>query len=192
MQNQVMTLQIKSSIASTIILLGLLSSSYATPEWAVPSYSEAMLDRVLLKNVETLTLRHGHFTTGRRSDPIPQITCVGGSARCAHIPEVIQCENKGSNGTDIQWECKADMGRRYSFGEINVVCEGYEHANDPYIMEGSCGLEFTLNRGYKGVMNRQSPLASFFNLFLLIFAISTCCSPRHRRPSGGDFLMGVG
>lgn len=40
----------------------------------------------------------------------------------------------------LQWECKADMDSRYRFGEIAVNCERYSYSDDPYILEGSCGV----------------------------------------------------
>jgi len=48
--------------------------------------------------------------------------------------------NRGSDGADAQWECKATMDNEYQFGRIRVVCEGYEYPDDPYILKGSCGV----------------------------------------------------
>uniref|UniRef100_UPI00358E6C67 store-operated calcium entry-associated regulatory factor-like isoform X2 n=1 Tax=Myxine glutinosa TaxID=7769 RepID=UPI00358E6C67 len=102
-------------------------------------------DRVLLSDVQVLTLRRGAFTSARRSDPIPHLRCIGGSAGCpTNTPDVVQCTNRGSDGDDIQWECKASMESTYRFGRIEVSCEGYDYADDPYILQGSCGLEYTL------------------------------------------------
>ena len=50
----------------------------------------------------------------------------------------------------FQWECKSDMDNLYRFGEIEVVCEGYDYAEDPYITKGSCGLEYTLEYTKEG------------------------------------------
>lgn len=58
---------------------------------------------VLLRDVQALTLYRGRYTTARRSSPVPQLQCVGGSAGCsAFIPEVVQCQNKGWDGVDVQ------------------------------------------------------------------------------------------
>lgn len=59
-------------------------------------------DKVKLEDVKVLTLKAGQMTSGRRSSPVPQLQCVGGSARCAFRPQVVQCYNKGSDGYDIQ------------------------------------------------------------------------------------------
>jgi hypothetical protein len=31
-------------------------------------------------------------------------------------------------------------------GRIEVVCEGYDYPDDPYILQGSCGLEYRVER----------------------------------------------
>ncbi|NXA40008.1 SARAF factor, partial [Eudromia elegans] len=49
-----------------------------------------------------------------------------------------------------QWECKADLESGYRFGEIEVSCEGYDYPGDPYILEGSCGLLFSLELTEEG------------------------------------------
>ncbi|XP_010226467.1 PREDICTED: RE1-silencing transcription factor [Tinamus guttatus] len=50
----------------------------------------------------------------------------------------------------LQWECKADLESSYRFGEIEVSCEGYDYPGDPYILEGSCGLLFSLELTEEG------------------------------------------
>ena len=42
------------------------------------------------------------------------------------------------------------MDNLYRFGEIEVVCEGYDYPEDPYITKGSCGLEYTLEYTKEG------------------------------------------
>lgn len=34
------------------------------------------------------------------------------------------------------------------FGATTVTCEGFAYRDDPYVLKGSCGLEYTLNRNY--------------------------------------------
>ena len=70
---------------------------------------------------------------------------MGGSARCRNTPETVQCYNRGWDGINIQWECKSNLDSRYSFGQLEVLCEGYDHQDDSYVLAGSCGLEYTLN-----------------------------------------------
>lgn len=98
-----------------------------------------------LRDVSTLTLHRGQYTTARRSESIPQLQCVGGSAGCKHAPQVVQCYNRGSDGIDVQWECRAKLNKNVEFGKIEVSCEGYDYPDDSYILYGSCGLKYQLN-----------------------------------------------
>ena len=98
-------------------------------------------DKIKLKDVEVLTLYAGRMTNGRRSSPVPQLNCVGGTAGCNTFkPQVVQCYNRGFDGQDYQWECKTDMDNAYRFGQVAVTCEGYSHPDDPYVLKGSCGV----------------------------------------------------
>ncbi|KAL1485743.1 hypothetical protein MTO96_047232, partial [Rhipicephalus appendiculatus] len=89
--------------------------------------------------VRFLTLQQGQYTSGRRSHPVPQLNCRGGSAGCQDQPSVVQCYNRGTDGRDVQWECKAEMKRSQKFGLLRVTCEGYDHPQDEYVLVGSCG-----------------------------------------------------
>jgi len=113
-------------------------------------------DKVKLKDIEVLTLRNGQFTKGRRSPGVLQLSCVGGTAGCgAFTPQVVQCYNKGSDGFDVQWECKTDMDNAYRFGRVEVSCEGYDYPDDPYVLKGSCGLEYTIDLTKEGMSQSQ-------------------------------------
>ncbi|KAK0040707.1 store-operated calcium entry-associated regulatory factor [Biomphalaria pfeifferi] len=107
-------------------------------------------DKILLSDVKALTLHQGRMTNSRRSSPVPQLKCVGGSAQYKFTPKTVQCINRGSDGYDIQWECKTDMDNAYRFGHVEVTCEGYNYPNDPYILKGSCGLEYTVELTEEG------------------------------------------
>lgn len=86
----------------------------------------------------------------------------------------MQCHNAGSDGSDVQWKCEADLPNNIRFGQLDVYCEGAFHArycdclilsacyccthtlncrsfyvgynnpDDPYVLKGSCGLEYKL------------------------------------------------
>lgn len=49
------------------------------------------------------------------------------------------------------------MDNSYRFGKIEVSCEGYDYPTDPYILKGSCGLEYSLELTKEG-----SQKASYF------------------------------
>ena len=68
----------------------------------------------------------------------------------------MQCYNRGFDGVDVQWECKSDMDNDFRFGRVDVVCEGYDYPDDPYITRGSCGLEYTLDYTKEGERNKRT------------------------------------
>ncbi len=148
-------------------------------------------DSVMLKDIESLTLVTNWFTTGRRSSPIPQLNCVGGSA--SHLsklhPTTVQCYNRGSDGNDIQWECQAELDNSVKFGTINVVCEGFDYPDDPSILKGSCGLEYQMDYTSESTKAEYKQddrnvriiivIVFLFSISRLIFCPSTC----HHRSS---------
>ena len=166
-----------------LICIGDVNAKNPPPYTQVPG-------KVLLREVESITFRNSHFTTGRRSTPIQQINCVGGNQGCTSIPSTIQCTNKGTDGFDSQWECSAELDEQFKFGETNVVCEGYDYPNDPYILIGSCGVEYTLERTgarWKSTIDTDvswhEHLISLSLFGGLIWALSSCCggSPTYIR-----------
>ena len=113
---------------------------------AIVSGIAAEHKKVLLKDVKTIILTEGKFTTGRRSSPVAQLQCMGGTAGCKEgTPKTVQCTQSGFDGNDATWECKADLDNEYRFGKLEVTCEGYDYPEDPYILAGSCGLEYQLD-----------------------------------------------
>ncbi|XP_041042590.1 store-operated calcium entry-associated regulatory factor isoform X1 [Carcharodon carcharias] len=178
-------------------------------------------ERVLLREIQALTLHSGRYTTGRRTSPVRQLQCVGGTAGCnAFLPKVVQCYNKGWDGYDVQWECKTDMDKAYRFGAITVSCEGYNYPEDPYILRGSCGLEYVIelteeglrrkkpNSGFAHVSDENSTFShdSFsFMMILVLFALAylvymVCLRSQHNRnefpqdngQNPGDYCNGAG
>lgn len=101
-------------------------------------------------DVKVLRLYHGRKTTGRLVPPIHQLSCVGGTAGCkAFLPLVVECTNIGLGEDDVEWLCKTNMDKRYTFGNSSVNCEGYDYPNDYYIVNGSCGLEYTIDFDFR-------------------------------------------
>lgn len=113
-------------------------------------------DKVKLQDVQAITLEQGKMVNARRVAAIPQLSCVGGTAGChGYKPRVVQCLNRGFDGYDVQWECKADMDSAYQFGRLQVSCEGYDYPDDPYVLRGSCGLEYELELTGEGHRQQQ-------------------------------------
>ena len=103
-------------------------------------------DAVLLSNIKTLTLHNGRQTTSRRGPSVPQLECVGGNARGLHAVDVMRCTNAGADYApeDVQWTCQASLPTEFKLGSTEVVCEGYESPEDPFVLKGSCGVEYRL------------------------------------------------
>jgi len=121
-------------------------------------------DSVLLSNVKTLTLRKDLKTSHRRVAAVPQaryplshakrapltplqqLKCIGGNAKGLYDIDVMRCKNQGSDYEDenIQWTCTASLPADFKLGSTDVICEGYESSKDPYILKGSCGVEYRL------------------------------------------------
>ncbi|GMR37468.1 hypothetical protein PMAYCL1PPCAC_07663, partial [Pristionchus mayeri] len=159
-------------------------------------------DRVLLKEVTAITLTEGARTNGslmsnslagRRSSPVPQLTCVGGSAQGkVQEPRIVQCKNVGFDGSDVQWECKAELDSRVKFGRISVSCEGYNYPEDPFVLRGSCGLEYELDwksssersGGYKGSSSTTGE--SFLTFISIAFIACVVVYMIYNAVYGGD------
>lgn len=72
-------------------------------------------------------------------------------------------------------QCEAELPSWARLGAVQVSCEGWKHANDPYILRGSCGLRYDLLKMQEdGKSGWVSTL--FFVVFLgfLIFMAISC------------------
>jgi len=99
-------------------------------------------DKVLMSSVTSLTFYNDRWTTGRRNSPIRQMSCQSGPCKAA--PDVIQCVVTGRDGKDPQWKCDSTLPTNVELGKVEISCEGYDYPDDPYILHGSCGLEYAL------------------------------------------------
>ncbi|KAJ4324139.1 hypothetical protein N0V94_001495 [Neodidymelliopsis sp. IMI 364377] len=109
-------------------------------------------DKVKLSNIQSLTLRNGLDTSHRRVDAMPQLSCIGGNAKGLYEVDVMRCKNSGSDydSENIQWTCTASLPDEFKLGSTDVICEGYDYPDDPYILKGSCGVEYRLVLTDKG------------------------------------------
>jgi hypothetical protein len=106
-----------------------------------------LANKILLRDIQALTFHRNKLSSARRTSPVPQLTCVGGDA-CKlqeYLPDVVQCTNVGWDGVEVQWKCTAELEDHVRLGETTVACEGYSSRNDPYVLTGSCGLEYSLH-----------------------------------------------
>ncbi|OTB07207.1 hypothetical protein M426DRAFT_318238 [Hypoxylon sp. CI-4A] len=129
---------------STSLALLLASTQYPSLVRSASKPSNA----ILLSDVQTLTLRgSGAKTAHRRVSAIPQLKCVSSPSVCRlHEIDVMRCTNQGAgyDVEDVQWSCTAPLPPELKLGSTDVICEGYSGPDDPYVLKGSCGVEYRL------------------------------------------------
>ena len=103
-------------------------------------------ERVRLSDVKALTLRKDLKTSHNRVSAIPQLNCIGGTAKGLYEIDVLRCKNAGSSygDEDVQWTCTASLPAEFKLGSTDVICEGFSSSEDPYVLKGSCGVEYRL------------------------------------------------
>lgn len=99
-------------------------------------------EAVLLHDIKELEFTAGLFTASRRLAAIPQLECVGGSAKGYREPLAVRCVNVGR--VEAHWRCEATLDDSVKLGESTVTCEGFEGKLDPYVLRNSCGVKYTL------------------------------------------------
>ncbi|KAJ7158693.1 DUF1183-domain-containing protein [Mycena filopes] len=102
------------------------------------------MSRLELARIPALTFYKDSYTEARRTNPIPQLICVGKPCGLYSPEVVVRCHSLGGSGTEIDWKCEADLPESLRFGRVEVSCEGWSRAGDPYVLKGSCSLEYRL------------------------------------------------
>ncbi|KAL8741870.1 MAG: hypothetical protein Q9190_005577 [Brigantiaea leucoxantha] len=158
---------------------------------------------VLLSNVKTLTLRKDSKTSHRRVPAVPQLKCIGGNGKGLYEVDVMRCKNQGSDydADNVQWTCTASLPPEFRLGSTDVICEGYESSKDPYVLKGSCAVEYRLmltTAGEEKYGDRwqdawQRPLSSgsadwpsiiFWSMFILVVGWMIYSALFRRGPEG--------
>ncbi|KAI0346307.1 DUF1183-domain-containing protein [Trametopsis cervina] len=101
------------------------------------------MSKIALASIKSLTFYQDGLTTARRTEPIPQLSCIGKACNL-YTPEVVRCTNVGGHGADIDWKCEADLPEALRFGRVEVSCEGWSGPDDPFVLKGSCALNYRL------------------------------------------------
>ncbi|AFR98719.1 hypothetical protein C347_06703 [Cryptococcus neoformans AD2-60a] len=137
--------------------------------------------KIALSAVKTLTFYADKYTAGRRTNPIPQLTCKGPGCKVFQ-PDVVQCTNMGDDGLgNVQWKCDTDLPSSLRLGKVDVSCEGWSAPGDPNILQGSCGLTYNLYKVNKGLEYGEDPYSTlpssydrlFNKAFNIIFYLVT-------------------
>ncbi|KAJ7928974.1 DUF1183-domain-containing protein [Mycena leptocephala] len=131
------------------------------------------MSRVELAKISALTFYKDSLTEARRTKAIPQLICVGKPCKL-YTPEVVRCQSLGGSGTEIDWKCEADLPDSLRFGRVEVGCEGWARPGDPYVLKGSCSLEYRLVQVPGSLRNSDSDNYSggesqFFTVVWLAF-----------------------
>lgn len=134
--------------------------------------------RVRLENVGRVDLRPGALTAQHRGAPVPQMACVGGSARsqAARVGPAA-CWPVGGSGTDTRWRCDAQVPAGTRLGAFDVVCEGWSGAGDPWVATGTCGLEYRLEvdappqTAPRGLTELEMAMSVFSTLSLVLVLV---------------------
>lgn len=106
--------------------------------------STAPSDKVHIRDIQTVVANEGLMTKGRRSI-VPQIQCEAGP--CSMGPTQFMCHNQGFDGKDATWKCENQgTSAGYEITYSDVLCEGYDHPDDPYVTAGSCGVVYGLKQ----------------------------------------------
>lgn len=132
--------------------LNFLSTALLAAATLLEPVSALRSDKVKLSKIQSLTLREDQQTSHRRVSAIPQLKCIGGSARGLYDVDVMRCKNSGADYDEeaIQWTCTASLPEEFKLGSTDVICEGYDYPEDPFILKGSCGVEYRLVLTEKG------------------------------------------
>ena len=119
----------------------------------------------------------------------------------------MRCTNQGSeyDEEDIQWTCSASLPPEFKLGSTDVICEGYKNSDDPWVLKGSCGVEYRLLLTDAGEQRfgRIEPESSFSSglspifviaaVFLAFILITRCLgSNNDARGRGGNYPGGGG
>ncbi|OJT13898.1 Store-operated calcium entry-associated regulatory factor [Trametes pubescens] len=164
------------------------------------------MSRIRLDSISSLIFYKDTVTASRRAPAVQQLKCLGEPCRL-YRPDVVRCVSLGGSDTDVSWKCEADLPEALRFGAVEVLCEGWDGPSDPYILKGSCGLEYRLvqipdalrrpgadDPAYRGRLSSwlHDPAAAFFMLlwvavlaFILYNFLSSYFRPRAPAPLGG-------
>ena len=143
----------ESSYLALIVALFLAIFSPIASAGKVTNSKNVPKNAILLSKVESLTFHNGKKTTARRASAVPQLNCVGPKNICKlYNVEVMRCTNEGADydAENIQWACRADLPEEFKLGGTDVSCEGYASSDDPYVLKGSCGVDYRLLLTDKG------------------------------------------
>lgn len=130
--------------------------------------------KINLNDIQQLTFKKNRYTTGFRTNPIKQLNCVGGNA-CDHQDQIdeITCYNNGLKNESVIWKCNTNLSNDFTISDTTINCEGYTSEYDKFKLNGSCGLEYVMNKNEKYKINLKNILIiAGFLVFIMYFFLS--------------------
>nr|PNR32624.1 hypothetical protein PHYPA_024566 [Physcomitrium patens] len=94
-----------------------------------------------VNQMKKMEFHKGLNTSYKRAEPIPQLRCLEGCDN--YEPSMVQCSNI-KNDRNPKWQCEADLPRHLKFHKTTINCEGFDSVKDEKVLQGSCGLEYSL------------------------------------------------
>ena len=133
-----------------------------------------------------MTFTKDKLTTGNRTESIPQLRCL--NKYDIFKIDKVYCMNMGYKNEKIEWECNTNINGKYKFHSIKISCEGYDSIEDPYILEGSCGLEYSIESTSNFSM--LSVFKSLISLITFVMILKDVTNNPDLYPSQ-DFVAGA-
>uniref|UniRef100_A0A0N4ZHF2 Store-operated calcium entry-associated regulatory factor n=1 Tax=Parastrongyloides trichosuri TaxID=131310 RepID=A0A0N4ZHF2_PARTI len=125
--------------------------------------------------VKYLSFNKNVYSTGRRTDPQLQLQHVGGDAHEKEELEFAQCNQIGYDVLGPVFRCYDKDNKILEVSHFLISCEGYDDADDEYILEGSCVLKYTLGKvSPKNIDNNENEIGLwlFFGFVAVMLIIS--------------------
>lgn len=102
--------------------------------------------KILLSDVKELTFHALEVAKSKKAyNKFPQLVHVGETSGSVPVLDLVTCTRHSDGPGDPTWRCSAKTPEGMAFGKTDVICEGFSYPDDPYILEGSCSLEYELN-----------------------------------------------
>ena len=168
-----------------ILWIAIFGTAITSHAYTLDKYNH---DRVHLAETQSLLFQRGQMTTARRNYPIEQMSCKGG--HCQYGPNSVMCKNMGSTDQDVVWECTGHgLTPGYVLADATVSCEGYENPHDPYVLRGSCGVIYSINKDYsytEPIVTTKVVTTDFANEPYYQYPTDFVTDPFYRNPT--DFV----
>lgn len=114
------------------------------------SFVSAARGRVHMSDINAVTFTSGYRTRSRRGETYPQMQLDRHTPRAIRraSPSSIQCYQQAYNAFngESHWECVADLPRGVKLGNFHISCEGYDYPGDEFVLDGSCAINYRLER----------------------------------------------